>query len=494
MLCAAMMTFGAAGCSLSLDFEECSTDSDCAARGPGMVCSQERFCVERSSLKDQIPLTNKECGAVFGPAEDADTLLIGTLLPVSGDNAAIGKPMEEAVKLAVKEFNEHGGIAGRKLAVVLCDTGGNADKGVAAAQHLVDVGVPAAIGPAFSGVFLEVASRFAAPGPNSPYGLVLVSPSATNPAISSLADADRAWRTVPSDALQGKAMSHLLQASTSYGLPEISRVTVVYKDDAYGTGLLSALVESLPGPAEGGPELTPVKYADPTKEKVYASDLFEKVDATAPEIVVLIGTAETAQILPFFEFAWRNRAEPVWWLLSDGGKTETLFTEVADPKKNLDVEGVLARIRGTAPANAAGKYFNGFKARLAGEYGYPEPPVYTPQSYDAAYMIGLALTTTEGTYPSSADVVAGLRRLTGGTEVIPAAPDFIPKAAQILASADASLIDFDGASGPLQFDANGEAPGAIDLWSAAGQAFQSCALLDSSAKPVPADAGGCIQP
>lgn len=478
------------GCSATLEFEECSNDQDCAGRGPGMVCTSDNFCVDRSSLLAEHPLTTKECGSVFGPVNEPGTVLFGTLLPTSGDNATIGLPIEQAVILAVKEFNEHGGLSGgRKLAVLLCDTGGNTEKGVRAARHLVELGVPGAIGPAFSGVLIDVASHFAAPGPESPDGLVLVSPSATSPAIASLGDQDRVWRTVPSDALQGKAMAQVVLNSMSYGLPAFGRVTIVYKDDAYGTGLLTALVESLP--AAGGPALSSVKYADPTKEKVYAADLFAKVDETKPNLVVMIGTAETAKILPFFEYAWRDRATPVSWLLADGSKTDDLFTEIAALPAGLDMDGILSRIRGTAPRTGSGKHFNGFKARLSGEYGYPEPPVYTAQAYDATYMLALALGASTQAYPISADVVAGLRRLTGGTESIAAAPASITAGLQILRSSADAKIDFDGASGALNFGLDGEAPGPIELWAPSNGAFVACDLLDGNADPVDPTSSGC---
>ena len=488
---AALLTlFTATACSLSLDFDECSVDNDCASQGLGLVCSSEHYCVERASL--QLALTSKECGSVYGPVSEPGTILIGSLLPTSGDNAAIGAPMEQAVILAVKEFNEHGGLGdGRRLGVVLCDTAGNTDRGVEAARHLVELGVPAVVGPAFSGVTLEVATRFAAPGSESQNGTVFISPSATNPAISDLSDQDRVWRTVPSDALQGKAMAQLITTSESYGLPQFSRVTVVYKDDAYGTGLLTSLVGSLP--ASGGPTITPVKYADPTKEKVFATELFQKVDETNPELVVLIGTAETAEILPFFEFAWQKRPQPVHWLLADGGMTDALFTFLGDETKALDVPSVLGRIRGTAPASGSGPHFNGFKARLAGEYGYAEPPVYTAQSYDAAYLIGFAVAASKGPNPDSGDIVEGLKRQSGGAEPIAAEPSTIPKAIQILATDGEARINFEGASSPLDFDQHGEVPGAIDLWAPQmDNTFETCKLLDVNAAPVDPVEGGCV--
>lgn len=477
-------------CSATLEFEECSTNDDCAGRGAGMVCTADHFCVDQSSLVSEIPLTTKECGSVFGPVGEPGTVLFGTLLPTSGDNGAIGIPIEQAVILGVKEFNEHGGLGGgRKLAVLLCDTGGNSDKGLAAAQHLVSLGVPAAVGPAFSGVAIEVASKYAAPSAEHPNGLVLISPSATNPAITTLSDQDRVWRTVPSDALQGKAMAHVIQNGAGYGLPTFGRITVVYKDDAYGTGLLTTLVESLP--TSGGPALSSVKYADPTKEKVYASDLFAKVDESNPDLVVMIGTAETAKILPYFEYAWRDRAAPVHWLLADGSKTDSLFAEVDVLPDGIDKQGILQRIRGTAPRGGSGAHFNAFKARLAGEFGYPEPPVYTAQAYDATYMLGLALGASSKAFPSSADVVAGLKRLTGGAKLIPAGPSSITEALQILQSSGVATIDFDGASGTLEFGADGEAPGPIELWAPKDGAFAACDLLAEDGQPVDPAAGGC---
>ena len=59
-----------------------------------------------------------------GPADDEETggIAVGVLLPFTGDEAALGRNLEQALLLAVADVNEAGGIGGQKLRLVTRDT------------------------------------------------------------------------------------------------------------------------------------------------------------------------------------------------------------------------------------------------------------------------------------------------------------------------------------------------------------------------------------
>jgi branched-chain amino acid transport system substrate-binding protein len=174
---------------------------------------------------------------VYGPIEDSDTILMGTILPVSGNSSTLGIPMEQAVTMAIEHFNSRGGVGpnSQKVAALLCDSGGEVSQGLEAAQHLESLGVIGVIGPAFSDVTIEVGSEYARPTtPGGEDGMVFISPSATNPAITFMLDEDRIWRVVPSDALQATAIAQLLTSPEAWNLPPNPSFVLVHKQGAYG--------------------------------------------------------------------------------------------------------------------------------------------------------------------------------------------------------------------------------------------------------------------
>ncbi|WP_218915353.1 branched-chain amino acid ABC transporter substrate-binding protein [Hippea maritima] len=76
----------------------------------------------------------------------AGVIKIGVQAPITGKFASEGQSIDKAVRLIVKQYNEKGGILGKKLEVVTCDDEGKAVKAAICARKLVDEGVIAVIG------------------------------------------------------------------------------------------------------------------------------------------------------------------------------------------------------------------------------------------------------------------------------------------------------------------------------------------------------------
>ena len=87
------------------------------------------------------------------------------------------------------------------MAVVCTDTdAANVDVSQIAAQHLIDVGASAILGPGSSGLVLNVAKNV-----SIPKGEFLIAPSATTTQLTGLSPL--VWRTAPSDEIQSRALS-----------------------------------------------------------------------------------------------------------------------------------------------------------------------------------------------------------------------------------------------------------------------------------------------
>jgi branched-chain amino acid transport system substrate-binding protein len=124
------------------------------------------------------------------------TYKIGFQGALSGDNQQLGINIINGVKLAVKQANDKGDL-GFKLDVVTSDDAGTADKSPAAAAALIqDNSVVGVVGPIFSGPTKAVGATYAQAG------MALISPSATNPTLTS-SGYSTFHRIVPPDSVEG---------------------------------------------------------------------------------------------------------------------------------------------------------------------------------------------------------------------------------------------------------------------------------------------------
>jgi branched-chain amino acid transport system substrate-binding protein len=86
-----------------------------------------------------------------------EPLRIGALLAVTGPASFLGAPEARTLEMLVQDLNAQGGVDGRKVELVVKDTGGDPAKAVSFAKQLMEEeGVFAIIGPATSGETIAV--------------------------------------------------------------------------------------------------------------------------------------------------------------------------------------------------------------------------------------------------------------------------------------------------------------------------------------------------
>ncbi|TAL19489.1 hypothetical protein EPN90_03340, partial [Patescibacteria group bacterium] len=192
-------------------------------------------------------------------AELQGEVTVGAVLPLTGDGAAYGLPIQKAIQLAVDEVNAVRGAGGKKLVVAYEDGKCDGKEGATAAQKLIGVNkVQAIIGGVCSGETLGFA-----PIANE-NKVVVISPSATSPDITTKGG-DYVFRFAPSDALAGKvAVGYAkgeLQAKRAAVISENSDYAqalrrtftsafklaggVVAMDEAYNTGVTDFRTQAL---------------------------------------------------------------------------------------------------------------------------------------------------------------------------------------------------------------------------------------------------------
>ena len=212
----------------------------------------------------------------------AAEIKIGFMGPMTGDYANYGQLQSKGIQLALDDFNaKEGGIAGKPVQLVIEDTQGNVEKGVAAAQKLINVDkIKGLVGPVFSGVTLAVTEYF------EDASIPLISASAT---IAGLTDKGAyIFRTVPDDSLQASVLGRYIAQELNY-----STMAILFTKNDYSQALAESVTEVYQ--QFGGNVL--ISLGSPEGTKDFRTQLAQAID-TKPEAIFLPNFApESAQII-----------------------------------------------------------------------------------------------------------------------------------------------------------------------------------------------------
>ncbi|MEO6953745.1 MAG: ABC transporter substrate-binding protein [Polyangia bacterium] len=422
------------GCSAVLSFNQCTTDADCQKLVPDGVayCSMEHICstdvpADRLCMVDSVSSSN--------PA----AVTIGGLFRLSGADGQKDTDLANAARLAVSDVNKN---SPRPLRFVVCDTKGDATQARRALVQAVEkFGAVGFVGPSSSSEVVGLVNG----GENllTKYNVIVVSGSATSPSITSLADVPSGagfglvWRTCASDLLQGKELATLID-------PTATHVTSAYVDSTYGTGLNSAFSAALgaqfaPGPA---PATVSSSFPEGTMGSAVVSYLLAN---PVPQYALLIADADV----------------PSWLEALDSGgtslsKTQYLFTDGAKAQSLLDTSAstaLLARVRGTGPANPDTPAGQDFKTRYRGQFGVDATNIaFTSNNYDAVFAMAVAMgALLPGSAVTGSFIADGMSRLSDPTGTsIDVGPNGFLSAYGMLAMGHS--VNLQGASGPIDFD------------------------------------------
>ncbi len=366
-----------------------------------------------------------------------EPLKIGLLADFSGPLAEFGPVIQTGVELAIKHFNDAGGVLGHPVEVVVGDTSLDPTQATEEARRLIEVeGVHAIVGPLASSITLAIVESVAADA-----GVPVISPSATSPQLTIAEDNDFLFRSTVSDAAQGPVLAQLA-ADEGY-----SNVGVIFLNDPYGQGLAEAFAGSWDGEAN-------LVSIEP-RQATYLAELQQAADNDA-EVLIVIAFPQEAEI--FIREA-----------LEQGLFDEFLFVDGSKSQELVDAIGgeYLEGMRGTAPApGPSSEALEEFKDSYVAEYGELSPLPFIPEAYDAAMAIGLAAQAAGSV--DSAAIRDGLREIAAppGTSYS-AGPDGIAGALAALANGES--INMDGAATSLDWDEHGDiTSGYIGVWAYQG--------------------------
>jgi len=216
-------------------------------------------------------------------------LKLGGLLPRTGDLALAYPPMAAAVKLALKDVNDAGGVLGKDVVWIDGDDGTNPAIAKATVARHVDDGVHVIIGAGGSGISRAVLPDIVRAG------VVLFSPSNTDAGLSTVEDKGLYFRTAPSDILQGRALADMILRDGA------RKIAVVARKDSYGEGLQAHVRAELERAGHGGPDqLKLFTYEPPAGQDAPPVDFTagaQEIKQFGADAVLVIGYGESARVI-----------------------------------------------------------------------------------------------------------------------------------------------------------------------------------------------------
>lgn len=357
----------------------------------------------------------------------AQDVKVGVLLGFTGPIESLTPAMAASAELALKEASDSGAFLGGKTieAVRGDSTCGDAAAATAAAERMVTSdNVSAIMGADCSGVTIAVINNVAVPN-----GLVMISPSATSPALTTIDDKGNFFRVTPSDARQGQVLADIV---TGKG---IKSVAVTYTNNDYGKGVAESFGDAFA--AAGG------------KVEISAAHEDGKADYSAEVAALAASGAEHLMIFGYVDQGGKGVMQTALdtgafdsFFGSDGMVGDSLIEALGD-----GANGLITTLPGGESEGAA------MFAELADAAGVKATGPFIPESYDAGAIIALAMQAA-----GSADRAALKAEVMDvvnapGEKILPGE---IAKGLKILV--DGGDIDYVGAT-DVEFSDVGEADG-----------------------------------
>lgn len=368
-------------------------------------------------------------------------LKIGALFSSTGDLASIAQPLPSAVKLAVDTVNGCGGINGAPVTLVSEDDQSDPSAGSAAMTKLTAVDKVAGVVGAFGSGVSTAAAAIAVQNKT-----MIISPGSTSPVFTDRAKKGEYkgyWaRTAPPDTYQAQAMAQL---AIKRGFKKVATIAI---NNDYGIGFEKEFVASFK--KLGGTitnEAKPTHY-DP-KGVSFTSEV-RAIFESKPQAIAALVYPDTGAIILKDAYE-QGLTKGVTIMLPDGAYSPKFPDQVG---KSKDGQFIINGAIGTVPG-AHGKALEDFN-KLWTATGKPLTP-YLQHTWDATALIMLAAQSAKTN--TGEGISSKIREISSGTgeEV-----GDLCKAITLLKAG--KKINYQGASGNVDIDAQGDVVGTYDIW------------------------------
>ena len=339
---------------------------------------------------------------------------IGVILGFTGPIESLTPQMASGAELAMAEVTEAKSLlGGAAVTPVRADsTCVDAAAATAAAERLItSEGVKGIMGADCSGVTGAILSNVALAN-----GVVMISPSATSPGLSTAEDNGLFFRTAPSDARQGVVMTEVLMEEG------IKEVALTYTNNDYGKGLADSFQAAFE--AAGGTVTISAAHEDGKAD--YSAEVGALASAGGDRLVVagyvdqggsgIVRAALDSGAFDTFHFP-------------DGMISAALEENFGD-----EIDGSTGQHPGTDSPGAAR-----FAEMVGDAFDATSP--FAPESYDAAALIMLAMQAAGSAEPGDYKEKVMMVANAPGEQIFPGE---LAKAMEILSNG--GDIDYVGAT------------------------------------------------
>ena len=365
---------------------------------------------------------------------------MGIILGFTGPIESLTPAMAASAELAFKEASDSGSLlGGATISPMRADsTCVDSAAATAAAEGLISGGVAAIMGADCSGVTGAIATNVAVPN-----GVVMISPSATSPGLTTLDDKGIFFRTAPSDARGGQILADITKDRG------INSVAITYTNNDYGKGLADVYEAAVK--AHGITVSTVTAHEDGKAD--YSSEAATLASAGGDALAVIgyldqggKGVIQASLDAGSFDT----------FILSDGMIGQSIIDAIGS-----DLNKSFGSLPGSTGKGA------GVFAEVAKTSGIDSSGPYTGESYDAAALIVLAMQA--GNSADRASIAKNVMDVANapGTKIYPGE---LKKGLDLLA--EGKKINYEGATG-VNFTDVGEAEGSFLEKEISGGKFET---------------------
>ena len=373
---------------------------------------------------------------------------IGNPMGLTGPIPDLVVPMAAAVDLAAENINAQGGMFkdGEVFTIMRADSACDPVAAVDAVTKLINVNsVSAILGPVCSGAAIAQAESVSIPA-----GVLTLSVSASSPAITTMENGtDLVFRATASDAYQGVALANL---AIEKGIEDVA---VSYANDDYNAAIAAVFVEAYT--AAGG--------------KVTANEAHEPSKASyRSEVATMGATSDNLALFAYYGSGgitlMRNALETSafsTFIGADGMLSDELIEQIG-------AENLGSATFTTSASDDSTPAFAAWKA-LADGADIPASDPFVPNSYDATFMLALAI---EKAGSAERDGIAEALRSIAAPPGEVVLPGEWEKAKEILANG--GDINYEGGAGNQDFDENGDVAGLFSASTVVDGAWKATLL------------------
>jgi len=349
------------------------------------------------------------------------TLRIGLILDSTGKQSFLNDSQLAAAKLAVQEINAAGGHKGRPVELLPTSTG---DDPTALARELVAAKADVVIGPTDSSH--ATAAIDVLTGARIP----LISPANSASGLSKYKSGGYYFRTASADVAQASVLVKLAKDGGAKSL------AVVHEDSGYGKDVSAAVVSAA---KTAGVDTVSTSGFEPGEARQAAA----AARKSGPDAVVLIARDGAQGAIAELNNAGLSGSKII---LSDGA-----FGKYGSGLGSKALDGARAVVPGVFPSTD-------FQARLVAVDPALKDLSFAAEAYDAVNLAVLAAAKADD--DAGRSIAANLIAVSGGTAEgaasgQPGKPCLTFKDCQA-ALKSGSAVNYDGESGPIGFDANGD--------------------------------------